>query len=153
VVDPPGGVGGLDGDGAPGVDHADVDALPGDGQGAAAADPPFHPWRVSGRLGWRTGGPSVAEAGQLRRGERVGQAAQQNTVLDELEQAVAEADGDPAAGEVVADRVLPSGQADGADRVDGAVHLDRRTRVAGCAGVAARRGGRRRPAAGVDVWW
>src|SRR4051794_19930862 len=32
VVDPPGGIGGFDGDGAPGVDHADVDALPGDGQ-------------------------------------------------------------------------------------------------------------------------
>ena len=46
VVDPPGGVGGLDGDGAAGVDHADVDALPGDGQGTAGADPPLHPHRV-----------------------------------------------------------------------------------------------------------
>jgi hypothetical protein len=72
VVDPPGGVAGFDDDGAPGVDHADVDALPGDGQGAAAADPPFHPWRVSGRLGWRTGGPGISDAGRLRRGERVG---------------------------------------------------------------------------------
>jgi hypothetical protein len=35
---------------------------------------------------------------------------------------------------VVTDRVLPPGEADGADRVDGAVHFDRRTRLAGAQG-------------------
>lgn len=131
MVDPPGGVGGLDGDGAAGVDHADVDALSGDGQGAAAADPPLDPLWVGGRLGWRAGGPGVADAGHVGWGEWIGQAAQQGTVLDELEQALVEEDGDSVAGEVATDRVLPAGQADGADRVDRAVHLNRCAQLAG----------------------
>ena len=39
VVDEEGVVGALDGDGAAGVDHAEVDALPGHHKGATAADP------------------------------------------------------------------------------------------------------------------
>jgi hypothetical protein len=51
--------------------------------------------------------------------------------VDEWEQALTDADGDAAAGEVVADRVLPPGQADGADRVHRAFHLARRVRRGG----------------------
>jgi hypothetical protein len=36
-------VGGFDGDGAPGVDHADVDALSGNDYRPAATDPAFDP--------------------------------------------------------------------------------------------------------------
>jgi hypothetical protein len=64
-------------------------------------------------------------------GERVGQAAQQHAVVDELERAPVEADGDAAAGEVVADGVLPAGEADLAAGVDGAVDLDRVAWLAG----------------------
>jgi hypothetical protein len=55
---------------------------------------------------------------------------------------VVQAHGDPAAGEVVADRVVPAGQADRADAVDGAVDLDRPTRLRD-AGDDRRRSGRR----------
>jgi hypothetical protein len=105
-----GGVGGFDGDGAAGVDHPDVDALPGDDERATTADAPLHPHRIGCRDGWRAGGASVADTGHLGRGERVGQAAQQAAIIDELKQALVEADGHPPTGEVVADRVLPAGR-------------------------------------------
>jgi hypothetical protein len=72
----------------------------------------------------------VTDAGLFGGCQWVGQATQQNTVVDELEQAAIETYGDAAAGEMVADGVLPAGQADLAAGVDGAVDLDR---VAGLA--------------------
>jgi hypothetical protein len=78
VVDAPGVLGGLDGEGASGVGDADVDALPGDDQGASAADPPLDPYRVGCWRGWwagGAGGAGVAQAALFDRGERVGQAA------------------------------------------------------------------------------
>src|SRR5262245_54907897 len=53
---------GGDGDGEAGVAEADVDALPGDHDGAAAADPTLHRGRGVGDVGWRAGGSTVAEA-------------------------------------------------------------------------------------------
>jgi hypothetical protein len=67
-------------------------------------------------------------AGPVDGGERVGQAAQQDTLVDELQEAAVEADGEPPAGEVVADGVLPTSQADHTDGTDQPIHLDR-----GCA--------------------
>ncbi len=75
-VDPQGVVGGLDGDGAAGVDHADVDPLSGNDDRPAAADSPVDPQRFGRWLGSWPGGACVTDTGQLRRGERVGQAAQ-----------------------------------------------------------------------------
>src|SRR3712207_6168015 len=104
VVDPPGGAGVLDGEGAPGVVNADVDALPGDDEAAAAAYPPLVPDRVGGGCRWWAGGPGTADAGQLGRGEGVGQAAQRAPVgVEDVQHAVVDAGGDPLAGEVVAD--------------------------------------------------
>jgi hypothetical protein len=75
-----GGVGGLDDHGAPGEADADVDALAGDHQGAAAVDPPIDA-RRSGWWGrWRSGGAGVAQPGLLGGAEWVGQAAQQGAV-------------------------------------------------------------------------
>jgi hypothetical protein len=45
-----------------------------------------------------------ADAGLFGEGDGVGQAAQQDALVDELQQAAVEADGEPAAGEVDADR-------------------------------------------------
>ncbi|WFE98597.1 hypothetical protein [Micromonospora sp. WMMD964] len=70
-------------------------------------------------------GASVADAGDFGRGQRVGQAAQQDTVGADLHEAAVEADGDAPAGEVVADGVLPAGQADQAGGVDEAFDFDR----------------------------
>jgi len=99
--------------------------LPGNGQGAAAADPPLDAHGFGRGLGWWAGGARVADTGLLGGGQRVGQAAQQDTVVDELQQAVVEAHGETSPCVLVSDRVLPTGQADGADRVDRAVGLDR----------------------------
>jgi hypothetical protein len=107
-----------------------VDALPGNHDSAPATDTPLHPHGFGRRYWWWAGGAGIADAGCFGRGERVGQAAQENTVVDELEQAVVETDGDASAGEVVADRVLPAGETDQAGGVDGAVDLDRITRLA-----------------------
>jgi hypothetical protein len=94
------------------VDHADLDALSSNDKGTAAADSPFYShgfWR----RGWcGTVGPSVADTGLFDWGQRVGQARQQDTIVDELEQATVEAHGHTAAGELVADGALPTGQAD-----------------------------------------
>ena len=50
-----------------GVDDADVDALPGDGHGAAAADPPFdRTGSAASGMGWWSGGAGVADAGAAR---------------------------------------------------------------------------------------
>ena len=76
-------------------------------------------------MGWWSGGAGVAQPGHLGGGEWVGQAAQQDTVRDDLHDPVVQADGDAAAGEVVADGVVAASQTDGADAVDGAVDLDR----------------------------
>ncbi|MFR9777714.1 hypothetical protein ACL02O_16860 [Micromonospora sp. MS34] len=55
----------------------------------------------------------------------VGQAAQQGPVgVEQVQHAAVEADGDASAGEVVADGVLPAGEADQADGVDETVDLD-----------------------------
>jgi hypothetical protein len=72
VVDPPGGVCGLDGQRLSSVDDADVDALFGNDQSAAAGDAPLHAQRFGSWRGWRTGRAGVAEPGLLGRGERVG---------------------------------------------------------------------------------
>jgi hypothetical protein len=55
----------------------------------------------------------------------VGQAAQQCPVgVEQVQHAAVEADGDASGGEVVADGVLPAGEADQADGVDETVDLD-----------------------------
>jgi hypothetical protein len=115
VVDAPGTVGFFDVEGLSGVADADVDALSGDDEGAAAADPTLDADWFGCGLGWWSGGAGVAQSGLFGGGERVGQAAQQDAVVDELQQAAVEAAGDPAAGEVVADGVLPTGQPDHAN--------------------------------------
>ncbi len=48
--------------------------------------------------------------------------------VEQVQDAVVEAGGDPAAGKVVADRVLPAGQGEQAAGVDGPFDLDRRAR-------------------------
>jgi hypothetical protein len=68
-------VGRLHGQGPAGVDHADVDALSGHDQGAAAGHAPLDPDRLGRRDRWRPGRAGIADAGCLGRGERVGQAA------------------------------------------------------------------------------
>jgi Protein of unknown function (DUF3237) len=74
VVDAEGMVGGLDGQGPSSVDDSDVNALPCNGYGAAAADPTFD---LDGFwLGWWSGGSGVADACQLCGCQWVGQAAQ-----------------------------------------------------------------------------
>jgi hypothetical protein len=87
VVDAEGGVGVFDVEGVAGVADTDVDLLPGDDEGAAAVHAPLHSQRFGCGLGWWSCGPSVTQAGQLGWGERVGQAAQQGAVVDDLQQA------------------------------------------------------------------
>ncbi|MEV6817102.1 hypothetical protein AB0M52_34155, partial [Micromonospora sp. NPDC051296] len=112
VVDAEGGVGVFDGDGSAGVADADVDFLTGDGEDAAAADASFDAEWLGCRGGWWSGGPGVADAGLLLWGQRVGQAAQQGSVgVEQVQDAAVEADGDASACEVVADGVLPAGEA------------------------------------------
>ncbi len=125
VVDAKGGVGGFDGEGCSGVGGADVDALAGDDQRSAAADTAFDPDRFRCRSGWRSGGAGVADAGDFGGCQRVGQAAQQGAVGGDLHEAAIEADRDAPAGEVVADGVLPAGEADQAGGVDEPLDLDR----------------------------
>jgi hypothetical protein len=116
------------------VADADLDSLFGDGDGAAGADPAVHADSVGCGCRWWSGGPGVAQAAQVGRCERVGQAAQCCAVgVEDVQDAVVEAGGDAAAGEVVADADLPSGQGDDAVGVHRAVDLDR---VAGLGGAA-----------------
>jgi hypothetical protein len=65
VVDAEGMVGGLDGQGSSSVDDSDVNALPCNGYGAAAADPTFDLDGFGCWLGWWSGGSGVADACQL----------------------------------------------------------------------------------------
>jgi hypothetical protein len=88
-----------------------MDALLGHHERASAGDAPFDAQERRGWCWWRAGGAGVADAVLFGRGERVGQAAQQGTVVDELEQAAVEADGEPAAGEVDADGMAAAGEA------------------------------------------
>ena len=55
-----------------GVDDADMEASPGDDEGAAAVHPTLHVERLGGGDRSRAGGTGVAQAGQLRDGERLG---------------------------------------------------------------------------------
>jgi hypothetical protein len=110
VVDPPGGVRGFDGQCPSSVDDADVDALFGNDQCAAAGDASLHAQRLGRGRGWWPGGAGVAQPGLFGGGERVGQRPQQAALVDQLQQAAVEADGEAAAGEVAADRVAPAGQ-------------------------------------------
>ena len=55
-----------------GVDDADMEASPGDDEGAAAVHPTLHVERLGGGDRWRAGGTGVAQAGQLRDGARLG---------------------------------------------------------------------------------
>jgi hypothetical protein len=87
-------------EGAPGVGHADVDALSRNGKGAVTADPPLDSYGFRCGLQWWPGGAGVADAGLFGGGQRVGQAAQQDTVGDELQQAPIEANCQAPAGEV-----------------------------------------------------
>lgn len=80
VVDAEGGVGGFNGDNATRVGDTGVDALTGDDDAAAAADPSIEPLSAAGRGRWWAGGAVVAEAGQVGASEWVGQAAQQGPV-------------------------------------------------------------------------
>ncbi|MEH1059446.1 hypothetical protein V6U89_30105, partial [Micromonospora sp. CPCC 206171] len=118
VVDAEGGVGGFDGEGCSGVRDADVDALAGDDEGSAAADTSFNPHRFGCRGRWGSGGAGVANGGDLGGAQGVGQAAQQDAAGGDLHEAAVESEGDPLSGEVVADGVLPSGEADQAGGVD-----------------------------------
>src|SRR5205814_5524320 len=79
-----------------------------------------------------------------------GQAAQQDAVGDELQQATVEAHGHSAAGEVVADGALPAGEGDRADGVDHPVYLDR---AAGLAGDDRRWPGRTLRVGGRPIAW
>ena len=69
------------------MDDADVDALLGNDESAAAGDTALHAQRLGRGRGWWAGGAGVARPGLLGRGQRVGQAAQQHALVDELEQA------------------------------------------------------------------
>ena len=75
MVDAQGAVRGLDSDGAAGVDHADLDTLPGNDYRAAATDPSLNSQRLGRGLRSRAGGSGVADAGVFGGGQRVGQAA------------------------------------------------------------------------------
>lgn len=97
-------VGGFDGQGASGVDHAGPDALPGDDQRTAAAAPTFDAGRLDRWDRWWAGGSGVADPAEFGGGEPVGQAAQQGALVGDLQKAAVDADGDPATGEVDSDR-------------------------------------------------
>ena len=88
----------------------DVDALPGDDELAAAADPSLHLERLSGWLGFRSGRASVADPGEVGFGERVGQGAEQCVPVGEVQQVAVDADGQALSGELVTDRVLLAGE-------------------------------------------
>ncbi|MET7709037.1 hypothetical protein [Micromonospora sp. NPDC005413] len=141
VVDAEGGVGGFDGEGRSGVSDADVDPLTCDDQGSTAADAAFDPGSVR-VLGWVV----------VRRGGRRGcwrlrlvlggwQAAQEDAVGGDLHEAAVESDGHAPAREVVADGVLPSGEADQASGVDEPFDLDRGAGSDGTGGNRWRPGG------------
>ncbi|MBQ1031355.1 hypothetical protein KBX26_15280 [Micromonospora sp. C97] len=74
VVDAEGGVGVFDSERLTGMTDADVDALAGDDEDAAAADAAFDAEWLGCRGGWRSGGAGVANTCLLGWSERVGQA-------------------------------------------------------------------------------
>ncbi|MFI7616164.1 hypothetical protein ACIBP6_33585 [Nonomuraea terrae] len=84
VGDAEGSVGVLDGHGRSSMGDTDTDALAGDGELAAAADPPLHPDRLGGWLGFRAGRADIPKAGPLVAGGRVGQGAQQRVPLGQM---------------------------------------------------------------------
>jgi hypothetical protein len=76
-------------------------------------------------VGW-AGWSGIAQTPPLLRVDRVGQGAQECAVLvEDLHNGAVEADDDALAGQVVADRVLPAGEADKAAGADEPVDLDR----------------------------
>lgn len=77
---------GLDGDGLAGVLNADVDALLGDHDGAAAGHPSVDPQQFGRGLGCWSGGAGAADARGLGRRERKRQAPEQHAVIDDLQQ-------------------------------------------------------------------
>lgn len=85
VVDLPGGVRGFHGQRPSSMDDTDVDPLPSNDRSAATADPSLDAERLRCRSGWWPGGAGVTQPGLLGPGERVGQAAQQHALVDELE--------------------------------------------------------------------
>ncbi|MCK2213678.1 hypothetical protein MF672_007725 [Actinomadura sp. ATCC 31491] len=87
---------------------ADADTLAGDGELAAAAEAPLHVDGFGGRLGFGAGGAGVPEAGHLIASERVGQGSQQRASIGKVQQDAVDADGQPASGELVANRALPT---------------------------------------------
>ena len=100
LVDTDGPVGRFHVQGASGVDDADVDPLTGQNQGASAGHAPLDPDRLGRRDWWRPGRAGVADPGDLRRGQWVGQAAQQDAVRGQLQHAVVDPNGDAPAGEL-----------------------------------------------------
>ena len=82
-------------------------------------------WRV-GRVWGGSGRPGVAQPTPLFCGQRVGQGAQQcAVVVEDLHDGPVNADGDALTGQVVADGLLPAGQANGTTGVDEPIDLDR----------------------------
>ncbi len=77
----------------------------------AAADPPIDPHQGGGGRRCGSGGPGITDATQVGCGERVRQGSQHGAVgVEQVQDTVVEAGGDPASGEVVTDRMLASGQ-------------------------------------------
>ena len=82
VGDPQRGVAGFDGDDAPGMGQADLDALAGDPDGAAAGDLPLDD-RAGGRQRLRAGQPDALQLVPLAGRDRARQGAPQHAVLGE----------------------------------------------------------------------
>ena len=137
------------------MDDADVDALPGDDQGAAAADPSLDAQRFGGRGGWGPAGRASRRRACSAGVSGLGRLRSSMPPASELQQAAVEADGEASAGVLDADRVLPAGEADQAGGVDQPVDLDRRAGLGGrrWGWVVGRRVGRRRRAAGAGGRW
>ena len=125
VIDAEAGIGLFDGDRSPGVADPDLDPLSGDGDGTADAAAPIHPQLCLGGCRGGLGRACVTKPGHLGGGERVRHRAQHGAVVvEQVQDAVVKAGGDPSSGQVVADRVLPSGQGERAAGVDRPVNLD-----------------------------
>lgn len=91
----------------------DLDPLSGNGYRAAAADPPINPQQASDGSRCGAGRAGITQPGPVSRGERVRQRSQHGAVVvEQVQDAVVEAGGDPASGQVIAERVLPSGQSE-----------------------------------------
>jgi hypothetical protein len=74
VVNAPGAIGLLDVEGPAGVADAEVDALPGHGKGATAADPALDADRFGRGLGCRSGGSGVTHQAEYDTGDAGGHA-------------------------------------------------------------------------------